>query len=112
MILLFRIAIERCVFFLLSHSREQQIKSEPCSELELIAIRACAATLCCGVIKDEWFQKTVIPWLDQFMAAHEVRIARQWKRTRLSFFVFDQDLSNCGCKFLSLFDEFSSRMRS
>ncbi len=48
------------------------MKSEPCSELELIAIRACAATLCCGTIKDEWFQKTVVPWLDQFMAAHEV----------------------------------------
>ena len=55
-----------------SNTREQQVKSEPCSELELIAIRACAATLCCGTIKDEWFQKTVVPWLDQFMAAHEV----------------------------------------
>jgi hypothetical protein len=54
-------------------TREQQMKSEPCSELELIAIRACAATLCCGTIKDEWFQKTVVPWLDQFMAAHEVK---------------------------------------
>lgn len=58
--------------FRFSTIREQQIKSEPCSELELIAIRACAATLCCGTIKDEWFQKTVAPWLDQFMAAHEV----------------------------------------
>ncbi|CAF5145894.1 unnamed protein product, partial [Rotaria magnacalcarata] len=60
------------VFASPSHIREQQIKAEPCSELELIAIRACAATLCCGTIKDEWFQKTVVPWLDQFMAAHEV----------------------------------------
>ncbi|CAF4578036.1 unnamed protein product [Rotaria sp. Silwood1] len=59
------------VFASPSNTREQQIKSEPCSELELIAIRACAATLCCGTIKDEWFQKTVVPWLDQFMAAHE-----------------------------------------
>jgi hypothetical protein len=58
---------------LFSNTRDQQIKTEPCSELELIAIRACAATLCCGTIKDEWFQKTVVPWLDQFMAAHEVR---------------------------------------
>lgn len=57
-------------------TREQQIKSEPCSELELIAIRACAATLCCGTIKDEWFQKTVVQWLDQFMAAHEVKTLR------------------------------------
>ena len=56
-----------------SNTREQQNKTEPCSELELIAIRACAATLCCGTIKDEWFQKTVVPWLDQFMAAHEVK---------------------------------------
>ncbi|UJR37705.1 hypothetical protein I4U23_030400, partial [Adineta vaga] len=60
------------VFASTNHTREQQIKSEPCSELELIAIRACAATLCCGTIKDEWFQKTVAPWLDQFMAAHEI----------------------------------------
>ncbi|CAF4519240.1 unnamed protein product [Rotaria socialis] len=59
------------VFASPSHIREQQLKAEPCSELELIAIRACAATLCCGTIKDEWFQKTVVPWLDQFMAAHE-----------------------------------------
>ncbi|CAF0968774.1 unnamed protein product [Adineta ricciae] len=57
--------------FASTNSREQRIKSEPCSELELFAIRACAATLCCGTIKDEWFQKTVAPWLDQFMAAHE-----------------------------------------
>ena len=56
-----------------SSTREQHLKSEPCSELELISIRACAATLCCGTINDEWFQKTVAPWLDQFMAAHEVR---------------------------------------
>lgn len=61
-------------FWHVFHStREQQPRSEPCSELELIAIRACAATLCCGTINDEWFQKTVAPWLDQFMAAHEVR---------------------------------------
>ncbi|CAF0781184.1 unnamed protein product [Adineta steineri] len=59
------------VFASTNNAREQQLKSEPCSELELIAIRACAATLCCGTIKDEWFQKTVAPWLDQFMAAHE-----------------------------------------
>ena len=68
------VSIERGLI-LLSHSREQQAKYEPCSEMELIAIRACAATLCCGIIKDEWFQKTVIPWLDQFMAAHEVSTA-------------------------------------
>ena len=60
------------VYVFSSNAREQQLKSEPCSELELLAIRACAATLCCGTIKDEWFQKTVAPWLDQLMIAHEV----------------------------------------
>ncbi|CAF1234262.1 unnamed protein product, partial [Didymodactylos carnosus] len=50
-------------------TREQ--KTEPCSELELVSIQACAATLCCGTIAFEWFQKTVVPWLDQFIAAHE-----------------------------------------
>ncbi|CAF0839637.1 unnamed protein product [Didymodactylos carnosus] len=46
-------------------------KTEPCSELELVSIQACAATLCCGTMAFEWFQKTVVPWLDQFIAAHE-----------------------------------------
>ena len=59
---------------LFSHPPSQQAKTEPCSELELIAIRACAATLCCGIITDEWFHKTAVPWLDQFMAAHEVGV--------------------------------------
>jgi len=66
--------IKNRISIIFSNTREQQIKSEPCSELELIAIRACAATLCCGIIKDEWFQKTVVPWLDQFMAALEVNV--------------------------------------
>jgi hypothetical protein len=80
-----------------SHSREQQhMKSEPCSELELISIRACAATLCCGIIKDEWFQKTVIPWLDQFMAAHEVTDDRHVNRFDS---YSDKDVSIEFCKY-------------
>lgn len=55
--------------------QQQQIKIEPCTDFEMIAIRACAATLCCGIITEEWFQKTVVHWLDQFMAAHEVKIS-------------------------------------
>ena len=76
------------------------MKSEPCSELELIAIRACAATLCCGTIKDEWFQKTVAPWLDQFMAAHEVKL--RFEMNCVSLIIFSKlykDLSIVYCKF-------------
>ena len=85
-----------------SNTREQQVKSEPCSELELIAIRACAATLCCGTIKDEWFQKTVAPWLDQFMAAHEVTLEFKFQICHLFliiFFSLYQDMFIIFCKF-------------
>jgi len=76
--------LQNYISIIFSNTREQQNKVEPCSELELIAIRACAATLCCGIIKDEWFQKTVVPWLDQFMAAHEVNL-----NMNVGMFIFD-----------------------
>lgn len=89
--------------FLFSSPREQQIKNEPCTELELIAIQACAATLCCGIIKDEWFQKTVIPWLDQLMIADEVN---HWVVFLHDSYwsSLDKDLSIFYCKlFIDLF---------